>query len=161
MDRVDIKPQTDEEFRYWEKVKYVGAAWVECWNWDGAGSKTRHNSERDGKYGRFEFEGRNQPAHRVAWQLLCGPLTPDQHLDHLCDNGLCQNVFHMRPGPLWDNVSRDPKQIAMINRRKTHCIHGHEFTPENTRIWNGHRHCMACARISSRKAYQKKRRGNG
>ena len=38
-----------------------------------------------------------------------------------------------------------------VNRGKTHCIHGHEFTPENTRIskTNG-RCCRTCARERAR-----------
>ena len=33
------------------------------------------------------------------------------------------------------------------NRAKTHCSRGHEFTPENTRHYQGERHCRPCARI--------------
>jgi hypothetical protein len=42
-----------------------------------------------------------------------------------------------------------------INAAKTHCIHGHEFTPENTywitthpgKLW---RHCKECQRLRNR-----------
>jgi hypothetical protein len=32
----------------------------------------------------------------------------------------------------------------------THCKRGHEFTPENTRLYAGRRHCRACACIRDR-----------
>jgi hypothetical protein len=42
-----------------------------------------------------------------------------------------------------------------INARKTHCIHGHRFTPENTRIRTRRsgeveRCCLACERARGR-----------
>jgi hypothetical protein len=33
---------------------------------------------------------------------------------------------------------------------QTHCIHGHEFTPENTRIKKGYRQCRECQRATGR-----------
>jgi WhiB family transcriptional regulator, redox-sensing transcriptional regulator len=30
------------------------------------------------------------------------------------------------------------------NANKTHCKHGHEYTPENTSVSNGRRHCLTC-----------------
>lgn len=40
--------------------------------------------------------------------------------------------------------------------RKTHCIHGHEFTSENTYVAaNGDRHCRACKNISRSTFYEK------
>ena len=50
-----------------------------------------------------------------------------------------------------------------VKHRKTHCIHGHEFTPENTRIKsNGIRLCRTCERNRDRergrnKAFRDKR----
>lgn len=39
------------------------------------------------------------------------------------------------------------------NRDKTHCIHGHEFTPENTYVRpKGWRECRACHRLNARTA---------
>lgn len=38
-----------------------------------------------------------------------------------------------------------------VNRRKTHCPHGHEYTPANTRIGSsGSRFCIACQHIRNR-----------
>lgn len=33
-----------------------------------------------------------------------------------------------------------------VNKSKTHCLRGHEFTPVNTRVYSGRRHCMECKR---------------
>jgi hypothetical protein len=49
-------------------------------------------------YGGLHFDGRDQRAHQVAWQLVNGPIPPGAHLDHVCHNravaeGTC------RPGP--------------------------------------------------------------
>lgn len=41
-----------------------------------------------------------------------------------------------------------------INR--THCIHGHEFTPENTRVVGDGRRCRECERINNRAAYARR-----
>jgi predicted transcriptional regulator len=37
-------------------------------------------------------------------------------------------------------------RISTVGKSQlTHCVHGHEFTPENTRITPiGHRSCRAC-----------------
>lgn len=45
-----------------------------------------------------------------------------------------------------------PKTDAMIRRIKTHCKHGHLFTPESTRYKNnGQRHCGICSLDQTRK----------
>ena len=44
------------------------------------------------------------------------------------------------------------------NAAKTHCRHGHEFTPENTgRTPDGYRYCRNCARMRALAAYHRKR----
>jgi hypothetical protein len=44
-------------------------------------------------------------------------------------------------------------QSRLNNKARTHCIHGHEFTPENTRITNlGHRDCRTCRKGIGRRA---------
>lgn len=47
---------------------------------------------------------------------------------------------------------------SRLYRHRTHCLHGHEFTPENTYVRkDGHRQCKACARFRVRQWQQKAR----
>jgi hypothetical protein len=39
---------------------------------------------------------------------------------------------------------------------KTHCKHGHEYTPENTMRWRNHRSCRACHNASHARSYAAK-----
>jgi hypothetical protein len=41
--------------------------------------------------------------------------------------------------------------------KRTHCKAGHEFTPDNTRIYQGKRYCRACIRNRKRAAYAARR----
>lgn len=38
-----------------------------------------------------------------------------------------------------------------MRQRKTHCVQGHEYTPENTRIHHGRRECKTCHREREKK----------
>jgi len=48
---------------------------------------------------------------------------------------------------------------AHHNSKKTHCPHGHEYTPENTRMDRGSRACKMCQRIGHHKKKVSYRRG--
>lgn len=40
--------------------------------------------------------------------------------------------------------------LSERNKAKTHCVNGHEFTPENVRMYQGRRYCRECARFHGR-----------
>ncbi len=42
-----------------------------------------------------------------------------------------------------------------FQRDKTHCPMGHEYTPENTKIWKGNRSCKKCLKIYKADLYQR------
>lgn len=93
-------------------------------------------------------------AHRVAYVAEVGPIPEGMTIDHLCFNPPCVNVDHLTVTSLSDNSRR--QRSAM----KTHCIRGHEFTPENTYIRpgfrNGNRTCRTCQRAAVA-AYQSRK----
>ncbi|MEU4967832.1 HNH endonuclease signature motif containing protein [Streptomyces smyrnaeus] len=122
----------------------------ECWEWTG------ELSEKG--YGRTQRKGRYTGAHRAVYEHLVGPIPEGLVLDHLCRNPPCVNPAHLEPVTNRDNILRGIG-VGAINAQKTHCIRGHEFTPENTlRLgpnWPGgpdRRACRTCRRAKNREA---------
>jgi hypothetical protein len=100
-----------------------------CWLWLGTLNK--------GGYGDICRNGRvekHAQAHRVAYELYVGPIPAGLDLDHLCRVRCCVNPAHLEPVTRSENVKRG--LMPAINRARavaqTHCVHGHEFTAENT-----------------------------
>lgn len=117
------------EDRFWSKVDVRGPS--DCWIWQASLNRGYGQIGSGGKW------GRPLVAHRVAWELLKGPLPDGVVLDHMCHDaascpvGLtcphrrCCNPAHLRITTIGDNVSRS------LSARTT-CKHGHPWTPENT-----------------------------
>lgn len=130
--------------RFWEKVDRSG----DCWVW------TASLVQGSG-YGQFRVGDKVRKAHVVAYEMMVGPVPDALTLDHVCRNRACVNPSHLEPVPLVENLARAPTNPTTINAMKTHCIHGHEFTPENTeyrrrRGGRIYRRCRECGRRSSR-----------
>lgn len=66
-----------------------------CWEW--IGSRTLDN------YGHIRVKGRLRPAHRVAYELVHGPLPAGAVMMHLCDNPPCVRPEHLRVGTSKEN----------------------------------------------------------
>lgn len=89
---------------------------------------------------------------------------PGTHIDHLCRNRRCVNPTHMEVVTPNENWRRGASPVG-INARKTHCKHGHEFTPENTK-WRMRPHrgtlptrsCRICLRAALDRINQKPER---
>jgi hypothetical protein len=99
--------------RFWSYVDVTPY----CWEWAGL-------RDRDG-YGESQHAGRKRKAHRVAYELLVGPILKGSDLDHLCRNKRCVNPDHLEPVTKAENNRR-------ARATRTHCPQGHERTPENT-----------------------------
>ena len=108
-----------------------------CWEWTA-------NRSQDG-YGRIKVSGRKVKAHRVSYELTYGPIPEGLQIDHLCRVRCCINPAHLEAVTSRENMRRGRGKSL-----KTHCIRGHEYTPENTYINpKGHRHCRTCLRHHS------------
>ncbi len=85
-------------------------------------------------YGILNSLGYGHTAYRVLWGWFHGSAPPkasEMELDHLCRNTLCVHPDHLEL--VWRRVNKARSNTAnAINARKTHCLNGHEFTPENT-----------------------------
>lgn len=94
-------------------------------------------------YGTTRFAGRQQAAHRVAWQLAGLELPPrGLGVAQSCGNRRCVAREHLV-------VQRNGSH----NREKQWCVNGHELSGENVRVTKaGGRLCRACARERTAKA---------
>lgn len=118
--------------RFLSKIKIVGS----CWEWTA-------NLNNKG-YGQFLFQKKQWKAHRFSYELFYGDLDDTLTIDHLCRNRKCQNPKHLEQVPMTENVLRGNGPTA-VNKRKTHCPQGHEYSVENTTILkNGGRRCKIC-----------------
>ena len=69
--------------RFWTHVQRTAT----CWYWM-AGCI--------GGYGQFRLdEGHTARAHRLAWELTCGPIPPGMWVRHRCHVKRCVNPEHL------------------------------------------------------------------
>jgi hypothetical protein len=101
-----LRFESDEERVqwFWRKVNRDGPLPQErpdlgpCWLWTGA-------TNGDG-YGRTEWDEGQQPAHRVAYELIVGPIPDGLDLDHLCRVHACVRPEHLDPVTRRENLAR-------------------------------------------------------
>lgn len=137
--------------RFWAKVDKDGPLpecrpdLGRCWVW------TARLMPND--YGVFRSQFHTSGlAHRIAYELEVDAIPNGLELDHLCRNRSCVNPAHLEAVTRRENVVRGESPMGK-NARKTHCKHGHEFTPANTRpMPSGGRACRACAARAARMA---------
>ena len=121
-----------------------------CWEWTGTKVK--------GGYGVTYANRRTCLAHRVIYEILVGPIPAGLTLDHLCRNTSCVNPDHLEPVTIRENVLRSETHLATICSKKTHCPQGHPYSVENTKWEERRRRCRICAKATTKRYRDRKRR---
>jgi hypothetical protein len=104
-----------------------------CLNWLGSCTK--------GGYGTVNNQGNKTTVHRFIYWLYHGHINASHEVHHRCKNTRCINLDHIQ------SLNRFKHAELCSKAMQTHCIHGHEFTKENTyyKVSNGTRVCRECA----------------
>lgn len=154
-------------------LSYV--TWADHWFNDGV-TNTRclvWTGRTNRGYGRFRVSTNVQGmAHRWAYERWVGPIPEGLTIDHLCHNAdadcvageacphrACVNPSHLELTTQRENTLRG-KAVTAKFAVATHCVNGHEFTPENTiQRKGGGRACRACRKQVDKRAYEKRSNG--
>jgi hypothetical protein len=130
--------------RFWAKVNKTGPLWngTPCWLWT-----ARCDT---GGYGRFRVDGKDSPAHRIAYILCIEEIPVGLELDHLCRVHPCVNPIHLEAVTHQENTQRGNAGAYLAAR--THCLRGHPYSPENTYYARSrlNRMCRICRRNQQR-----------
>lgn len=122
--------------RFLEKINVVESG---CWIWTAA--------KNNNGYGIFGLDDKTILSHRFIYEYYYGQICPDLVVHHRCYNTSCCNPSHLEERTNKENIlDIDSSTITAINKRKTHCIRGHEFTPENIYLLKNRRYCRICVK---------------
>lgn len=128
--------------RFFERVQVTPG----CWLWIG---RVDRNGYGDVTQPVGDGVMKRTGAHRWSYEHHVGPIPPGFVIDHLCRNPRCVNPAHLEAVTNRTNILRGVG-LSAANAAKTHCKHGHEFSPANTGTYATRygykRVCLTCAR---------------
>jgi hypothetical protein len=84
----------DPQKQFWDRIRKTET----CWVWIGG----CHSNG----YGSTIFRKKQMHAHRLSWEINCGPIPDGMMVCHRCDNPPCVRPDHLFLGDAGDN-SRD------------------------------------------------------
>lgn len=118
--------------RFWDKVQVVESG---CWEWTGWDV---HG------YGMYRHFGRDQRAHRVAYEVLVQQIPYGLECDHLCRVRRCVNPAHVEAVTHKENVRRAPRVTYREDNQS--CKAGrHKITRDSVYLDSrGRYHCRGC-----------------
>lgn len=94
--------------------------------------------------------------HRMVLEAFVGPRPEGLEACHANHDRKDNRLENLR----WDTRKANAEDRIHAgnaigwNAEKTHCKHGHEFTPENTYVHRGERACRTCRSARARAAYR-------
>jgi hypothetical protein len=87
--------------------------------------------------------------HRLVLEAFVGPCPDGMEACHYDDDPDNNHLSNLR----WDTRLANRADLVRNgihwNTRKTHCLRGHEFTPDNTYYFANVRHCRRCRTVRS------------
>ena len=86
--------------------------------------------------------------HVLVLEAFTGPRPDGMHVCHINDICTDNRLVNLRWGTRFDNMQDCVRNGNHNHASKTHCKHGHEFTPENTYRTERGRWCRTCRRAS-------------
>jgi ferredoxin-like protein FixX len=126
--------------RLWDRVEGDTSG---CWIWTGSST---------GTYGVIKVDGKQVYVHRLAYELLVGPIPEGMTIDHLCLVELCCNPTHMEVVTRAENQRRAKALVVA-------CPAGHLYDEANTYITStGARECRTCNRIRALARYHERKK---
>lgn len=101
---------------------------------------TPYRADRTGHL-RVDLPSRRPGVHVLVMEAFGGIQPPGTEVCHDDNDPTNNHVSNLR----WDTRSAN---VLDLRAKRSHCPHGHEFTPENTYLdpSTGHRRCRACKR---------------
>lgn len=133
---------------FWPRVDRSG----ECWLWMGSRSAAG--------YGRITIAQRQYFTHRLAYEVLVGPIPEGLEIDHLCRVTACLNPEHLEAVTHRENILRSTAPMAALAIR-TACSRGHEYADGSFIIRRGARECVICRRAAANEYGKRRRRADG
>ena len=113
---------------FWARVDRTGV----CWLWLGAKSPKG--------YGKIKWNGRDDRAHRVAWELSRSPVPEGMWVLHTCDTPACCNPLHLFLG---DNLTNNRDKAAKGRQINGERLTNNRDKAAKGRQINGERHKLA------------------